>query len=61
MSSQIWCYLKFPLPTKEGGRRWGAQNDVKHILVLEFLRSDDLVGGGSMKKLTDNQTNRMYK
>ena len=37
------------------------QNDVKNILVLEFLKSDDflgVMGEGSMKKLTDRQPNK---
>ena len=43
-----------------------AQNDVKFILVLEFLRSNNFFavmggggggGGGSMKKLTDKHSN----
>ena len=59
MSSQIWCYLKFPLPTGNGGSpKKVAQNNVKHILVLEFWRSDDFWGvveGGAMKKLTSQQ------
>ena len=29
-----------------GSQKKVAQNDVKHILVLEFLRSDDFVEGG---------------
>ena len=29
-----------------GGARKVAQNELKHISVLEFLRSDDLLGGG---------------
>ena len=50
VSSQIWCQKFFPLlgggspPPKKV-----AQNELKHILVLEFLRSNDLcvcVGGG---------------
>ena len=57
MSSQIWCYLKFPTNWGSGGpQNKVAQNDMKHILVLEFLRSDDFVGGVSMKKLTDTQS-----
>ena len=56
----------------EGGGRGSppkktiAQNDMKHILVLEFLRSDDflgvvVVGGGegSMKKFNRQPTNPM--
>ena len=61
MSSQISCCLKFPLPSGGGSppppKKRVAQNDVKHILVLEFLRSDDffLGGGGFIQKLTSQQ------
>ena len=45
-----------------------AQNDVKHIIVLEFLRFNDFLGvmgrggggGGSMKKFNRQPTNRTY-
>ena len=54
MPSQIWCQKNFPLLMGMGGGGGGvsspkkkvAQNDVKHILVLEFLRSDHFVCGG---------------
>ena len=50
MSSQIWCFLKFPLCGGVGGgpKIKVAQNGVKHGLVLEFLRSDEIfeIGGG---------------
>ena len=52
----------FPLPMGGGVRNKKiAQNDAKHILVLEFLRSDDFVGGGGHEKVirhTTNQPNR---
>ena len=36
-----------------------AQNELKHILVLEFLRSDDLWGGPSVRyRRTYNRTDR---
>ena len=48
MSSQIWYYLIF---SGYGGGVGGsgvkkikvAQNDLKHILVLEFLRTDEFL------------------
>ena len=47
VSSQIWCQKFFPLVGEGGGGpKKVAQNELKHILVLEFLRSDDLWGGG---------------
>ena len=54
-SSQIWCFLKFPL--------WGGQkikvdqNGVKHGLVLEFLRSDEIFEIWS-EKLTGQQASK---
>ena len=49
VSSQIWCQ-NFSLYCRGGGGGFYpekvAQNELKHILVLEFLRSDDLWGGG---------------
>ena len=33
-----------------------AQNELKHILVLEFLRSDDWLGGGPSEIQPDRQT-----
>ena len=49
-SSQIWCYLIFGGDDGSGGGGmgiWGqkikvAQNSLKHILVLEFLKSDEI-------------------
>ena len=68
MSSQIWCYLKFPLQRGKGGvpPKKVPQNCLKHVLVLEFLRSDEifLPGGGGSEKLTtkqpSNQADRHY-
>ena len=52
VSSQIWCQKFFYLlgGGKGGGvpTRKVAQNELKHILVLEFLRSDDFRGGGGV-------------
>ena len=49
MSSQMWCFLKFPFTLGGGGGGGGggpkikvAQNGMKHGLVLEFLRSDEI-------------------
>ena len=51
MSSQIWCFLKFPLCWGGGGvpKIKVDQNGMKHGLVLEFLRSDEIfkMEGGS--------------
>ena len=66
MSSQIWCHKFFPLPIGGGGGvppKKVSQNDAKHILVLDVLRSDDFVGdgGGSVEKFNiqpDNQPTR---
>ena len=36
-----------------------AQNELKHILVLKFLRSDDFQGGGSLCEIqTTGRTDR---
>ena len=45
-----------PLVGGEGGspKKKVAQNELKHILVLEFLRYDHFLGGGS-EKLTGQQ------
>ena len=58
VSSQIWCQKFFPLV--EGGGPPGkiAQNELKQILVLEFLRSEDLRGGGVCEIQTTNQPTR---
>ena len=38
-----------------------AQNELKHILVVEFLRSDDFGGGGSLCEIqTTNQTDTRH-
>ena len=51
----VWTCIKpnlvskiFPFTGGGGGSppKKVAQNELKHILVLEFLRSDDFVGGG---------------
>ena len=61
MSSQIWCYLKFPKRGVVGGwwedvqKSKAAQNGVKHGLILEFLRSDDIFEI-SWVSLTSRQT-----
>ena len=46
VSSQIWCQNFFPLLGRGGPPEKVAQNELKQILVLEFLRSDDFRGGG---------------
>ena len=48
MSSHIWHHLKFPLQWGMG-RGGVPQNGLKHVLVLEFLRSDDF-GWGWVEK-----------
>ena len=56
-SSQIWCFLKFPLLGGGGGggqKIKVAQNGVKHGLVLESLRSDEIFEIWS-EKLTGQQ------
>ena len=49
----------FPLFWGRGGQGRGpekvAQSELKHILVLEFLRSDDLGGGGSLCEIQTNE------
>ena len=52
-SSQIWCFLKFPLCWGGGPKIKVDQNGMKHGLVLEFLRSDEIFkmgGGGGVKE-----------
>ena len=52
-SSQIWCFLKFPLCWGGGSKIKVAQNGVKHGLILEFLRSDEIfeIGGGGGREI----------
>ena len=57
MSSQIWCFLKFPLCWGGGQKIKVAQNGVKHGLVLEFLRSDEIFKIWS-EKLTGQQASK---
>ena len=45
VSSQIWCQNFFPLLGR-GSPGKVTQNELKHILVLEFLRSDDFGAKG---------------
>ena len=53
-----------PLVGGGGGWGWGspkkkvAQNELKHILVLEFLRYDHFLGGGGSEKLTGQQASK---
>ena len=47
----------FPFPGGGGPPGKVAQNELKHILVLEFLRSDDFRGGGG-GSLCEIQTTR---
>ena len=42
VSSQIWCYLIWGGVMDLGSKIKVAQNSLKHILVLEFLRSDEM-------------------
>ena len=65
----VWTYVKPNLvlsqvPFTDGGGKGGpqkkvAQNELKHILVLEFLRSDDFLGvvweWGGVQKVTSKQ------
>ena len=64
-STQIWCQKIFSLPKGgRGGPKKVAQDDMKHILVLEFWKSDHFVGGGGgvfhqkVNRHTPNQTDR---
>ena len=57
--SQIWSQKFFPLQGGGGPPKKVAQHELKHILVWEFLRSDDLLGEGGPSvryKQPDNQT-----
>ena len=38
-----------------------AQNELKHILVLEFLRYDDFLGGGGVRKVNGPTTQQADK
>ena len=60
MSSQIWCFLKFPLCWGGGQKIKVDQNGMKHGLVLEFLRSDEIFEIWS-EKLTGQQTSKQAR
>ena len=59
VSSQIWCQKIFPFSGGGGSpQKKVAQNELKHILVLEFLRYDHFLGGGGSENYrpTSRQT-----
>ena len=59
--SQIWCQKILPFSWGGGGpQKKVAQNELKHILVLEFLRYDHFLGGGSEKLMGQQGRQQTY-